>query len=139
MESSISRANGKQTASCRIPGLLLAIAPLWLMLAIANMSATAQTSDDPSTPGTTSSADWTEFHRDNMQRWNPHETVLGVNNVGSLQLKWKSPIAAGLLGIISSSPAVVDGVVYFGSTDNNVYALNAGTGEAMEPCHRILC
>ena len=23
-----------------------------------------------------------------MQRWNPYETVLGVNNVGSLELKW---------------------------------------------------
>ena len=26
-----------------------------------------------------------------MQRWNPYETVLSVNNVGSLQLKWKKP------------------------------------------------
>ena len=39
---------------------------------------------------TPSPADWTQFLRDNMQRWNPYETVLGVNNVGSLRLKWKS-------------------------------------------------
>ena len=32
-----------------------------------------------------------------MQRWNPYETVLGVNNVGGLQLKWKNPIGNGEL------------------------------------------
>ena len=31
-------------------------------------------------------------------------------------------------GSIFSSPAVVNGVVYFGSHDHNVYALNSGTG-----------
>ena len=31
---------------------------------------------------------WSEFHRTNMQRWNPYEKVLNVNNVGSLGLKW---------------------------------------------------
>ena len=31
-------------------------------------------------------------------------------------------------GPVDSSPAVVDGVVYIGSNDNNVYALNATTG-----------
>ena len=78
------RHNKKQTASFRIVSLLLAIAPLWLMLAAATTSAHAQTTSSP--------ADWTQFHRDNMQRWNPYETVLGVNNVGSLQLKWSIPI-----------------------------------------------
>ena len=29
---------------------------------------------------------------------------------------------------MDSSPAVANGVVYVGSTDNNIYALNAGTG-----------
>ena len=37
-----------------------------------------------------SAADWTQFHRDNMQRWNPYETVLGVGNVGGLKLKWSN-------------------------------------------------
>ena len=59
-----------------------------------------------------------------MQRWNPYETVLGVSNAGSLQVKWKNP-----MGIYdetrASSPAVVNGVVYFGSDDKNMYALNA--------------
>ena len=84
MKSPICVTNRKQTASFRIVGSMLTIASLWLMLATANTSAHA--------PGTTSSpADWTQFHRDNMQRWNPYETILGVSNVGSLQLKWKTP------------------------------------------------
>ena len=31
---------------------------------------------------------WSQFHRQNMQRWNPYETVLNVNNVGNLALLW---------------------------------------------------
>ena len=90
--TNICVTNRKQTASFRIAGLMLAIAPLWLMLAAANTSAHAQTSDDVCQHDhhSPSPADWTQFHRDNMQRWNPYETVLGVNNVGGLQLKWKS-------------------------------------------------
>ena len=128
----------KQIASLSIAGLMLAIAPLWLMLATANTS--AQTSNAlPSTAATSSPGDWTQFHRDNMQRWNPYETVLGVNNVGSLQLKWKNSIAGVYLppccsGIPSSppgftsSPAAVNGVIYFGGDDGTAYALNASTG-----------
>ena len=33
------------------------------------------------------------------------------------------------MNLVSSSPAVVNGVVYFGSDDRQVYALNAATGE----------
>ncbi len=119
--TNICVTNRKQTASFSIAGLMLAIAPLWLMLAAANTSAYAQTSDNVSNASATttpapSPADWTQFHRDNMQRWNPYETVLGVNNVGGLQLKWKSiPSAADLDDNLGSSPAVVNGVVYFGS------------------------
>ncbi len=31
--------------------------------------------------------DWTEFHRTNMERWNPYETLLNASNVGGLSLK----------------------------------------------------
>ena len=113
--------NRKHTDSFRIARLLLAITPLWVMLAVANTSAHAQTS------GTPLPSDWTQFHRDNMQRWNPYETVLSIGNVGSLQLKWS--YANGTLdSFANSSPAVVNGIVYFGSNDGNVYALNASTG-----------
>jgi Domain of unknown function DUF11 len=46
--SNICVTNSKQTASFSIVGLMLAIAPLWLMLAAANTSAYAQTSDNVS-------------------------------------------------------------------------------------------
>src|SRR5262249_13365990 len=85
----------------------------------ANTSAHAQTSSSP--------GDWTQFLRDNMQRWNPYETVLGVNNVGSLQLKWKNGIGL-YLGALPSSTTLANGIIYFGSYDNTLYALNASTG-----------
>jgi outer membrane protein assembly factor BamB len=120
----------KQTDSFRMVGLMLTIAPLWLMLAAANTSACAQTSDYISDGGATTTpapapADWTQFHRDNMQRWNPYEALLGVGNVGGLQVKWKFND-----GDVGSAPAVANGVVYVGSGlgDGNVYALNASTG-----------
>ncbi|WP_324833247.1 PQQ-binding-like beta-propeller repeat protein [Alloacidobacterium sp.] len=126
MNSSIQVADRKQTASFRIVLSIVTIAPLWLMLATTDRSGYAQTSDDvsSSTATTPSPADWTQFHRDNMQRWNPYETELGVTNVGNLSLKWSSPIG----GFSNSSPAVANGVVYVGSIDKNVYALNADTG-----------
>src|SRR5580704_17635676 len=122
MKSPICVTNRKQTASFRMVGSMLTIASLWLMLATANTSAYAQTTSSP--------ADWTQFHRDNMQRWNPYETVLGVGNVGGLQVKWKNPIGLYKSGNMSSS-AGVNGVVYFGSDDGNVYALNANTGATL--------
>jgi outer membrane protein assembly factor BamB len=132
MNSPICLTQRKQTASFRIVSLLLAIAPLWLMLATANTSAHAQTSDDVSNSGAAATApslaDWTQFHRDNMQRWNPYETVLGVGNVGGLQLKWKK---SAYPNNPLSSPAVVNGVVYIGSGDGNVYALDASTGATL--------
>ena len=134
--TNICAANRKQTASFSIVSLMLAIAPLWLMLAAANTSAYAQTSDNVSDASATTSTasspgDWTQFLRDNMQRWNPYETILNVNNVGGLQLLWKMPIGANYtyhwIGPYSS-PAVVNGVVYVGPLDGNVRALNASTG-----------
>jgi len=64
---------------------------------------------------------WTEFHTKDMRRENPYENVLSVDNVGSLRLfaHYKTG------GAVRSSPAVVNGVVYIGSDDNNVYALSA--------------
>jgi len=50
-----------------------------------------------------------------------------ANNVGSLQLKWSYTTGAGTQPV-QSSPAVANGVVYVGSDDYKVYALNASTG-----------
>ena len=74
-----------------------------------------------------------------MQRWNPYETVLGVNNVGGLQLKWKSILGNVLYeSNIQSSPAVVNGVVYVGSDSNgNLYRAECQyRRQAVELCHR---
>ncbi len=108
-----------------IAGLMLTIAPLCLMLAAANTSAQAQTSDAASNAAVAPSpADWTQFLRDNMQRWNPYETVLGVGNVGALKVKWKSPVGTSQV----SSPVVVNGVAYASSTGGDIVAVNASTG-----------
>jgi outer membrane protein assembly factor BamB len=69
------------------------------------------------------STSWTEFHRQNMQRWNPYENVLDIHNVRKLHVKWKFNV--GLYE--ESSPAVANGVVYVPS-DGPFYALNANTG-----------
>ena len=67
---------------------------------------------------------WAEFHRHNMQRFNPYEKTLNVHNVGSLSLKWS--YKTGLVSV--SSPAVANGVVYVGNENFKVYALKASTG-----------
>src|SRR5438270_2568228 len=71
-----------------------------------------------------STSDWTEFHRVNMLRFNPFESLLTVSNVGNLQLKWSYPTDAWVL----SSPAVTNGVVFVGSYDSHVHAINSTTG-----------
>jgi eukaryotic-like serine/threonine-protein kinase len=58
---------------------------------------------------------------------NPYENALGENTVGGLNLAWSYKTG----GQISSSPAVVDGVLYFGSSDGNLYALHANTGDLL--------
>jgi len=120
MKSSVCVSDRNRNAFLRIVLSIVTIAPLWLMLVAADTSANAQTTSSP--------ADWTQFHRDNMQRWNQSETVINASNADSLKLKWKNPIGTYNMSGIQSSPAVVNGVVYFGSDDGNVYALNASTG-----------
>jgi len=118
----------KRSAFFRPAGLMPAIAPLWLVLTVTDVSVRGQMSNAISNASTNpSSADWTEFMRDNMQRWNPYETVLSVNNVDRLQVKWKDEFYLGGL-IVESSPAVASGMVYIFSEDGNLYALNASTG-----------
>src|ERR1700739_3562056 len=58
---------------------------------------------------------WSEFHRTNMERWNPCEKVLNVKNFKNLGLRWSYPPGNGVF----SSPAVANGVVYIGSDDHN--------------------
>jgi uncharacterized repeat protein (TIGR01451 family) len=110
---------------------MLAIAPLSLVLAAANTS--AQAIHDISTSTTTTStapppSNWSQFVEDNMQRWNPNETILGINTVDSLTLKLDLYGELGACGSGCtprlSSPAVVNGVIYFTSIDGSMNALD---------------
>jgi hypothetical protein len=67
---------------------------------------------------------WAEFHfSPSHSGFNPYENMLSRANVGRLGLRWSHTTG----GFVESSPAVANGVVYVGSDDNNVYALNAST------------
>ncbi len=57
-------------------------------------------------------------------RANPYEQILNPTTVVHLTKKWAFPIGS----YIYSSPAVVNGVVYVGSNDGNLYALDAASG-----------
>ena len=73
---------------------------------------------------------WSQFHFDNMQRWNPYENVLNVNNVGNLQEKasysyWREDDYI-------TYPLVANGVLYTSNYDgSSIYALNASTGDLL--------
>jgi outer membrane protein assembly factor BamB len=58
------------------------------------------------------------------RRYNPYENVISSANAGQLGIAWS--YATG--GVVESSPAVVGGIVYIGSNDGYLYALNAATG-----------
>ena len=67
-------------------------------------------------------ADWIMFRSD------PSHSGAGTGNPAlTPTLLWKDTLGA----FVYSSLAVVDGVVYLGSGDGNVYALNAATGDKL--------
>ncbi len=70
--------------------------------------------------------DWpTYLHDTGRTAYNGDESALSPANAGQLSLLWRFDTA----GIIVASPAVVDGVVYVGSWDGFLYALDAATGQ----------
>lgn len=64
-------------------------------------------------------------------RFNPHENILSPSNVSSLTQAWSFPMK----NYVTSSPAVVNGVVYVGSVTNDLFALNASTGAQLWSFH----
>ena len=78
--------------------------------------------------------DWSQFHlTPDHDGFNQYENVLGPGTVGSLGVTWSYTTGSDVF----SSPAVANGVVYVGSFDDKVYALNASTGAlAVELYHR---
>ena len=68
---------------------------------------------------------WPQFHFGaNRDGLNPYENILGPPTVGNLGLLWNYTTGAA----VRTSPAVFNGMLYVGSDDGNVYALNATTG-----------
>jgi outer membrane protein assembly factor BamB len=69
--------------------------------------------------------DWTDFHFDLANSgFNPYENVLKPSNVAGLRQAWSFETGDQIF----SSPAVVGGVVYVGSFDDYLYALDAVRG-----------
>lgn len=73
-------------------------------------------------------ADWPQFRYESGHTgFNPYESILTTLTVGAgLQSPWVYPTN----GFINSSPAVANGMVYFGSNDGNLYAVNASDGHS---------
>ncbi|HEY4113559.1 MAG TPA: PQQ-binding-like beta-propeller repeat protein [Rhizomicrobium sp.] len=57
-------------------------------------------------------------------RFNKHETVLNAGNVAGLSVAWSAETG----DVIRSSPASANGIVYAGSWDGKLYALDEATG-----------
>lgn len=69
---------------------------------------------------------WPTFGLDPQNtRFNSQETTLGLSDVSNLTQKWHS---APLGAFGGSSPMIVGNTLYIGSHDNNVYALDTGSG-----------
>ena len=70
---------------------------------------------------------WSEFRFSlNHKGTNPYENVLSAETVGSMDVLWTHAS-----GPVDSSPSVVNELVYAGSWDGNLYAMNASTGSTV--------
>lgn len=71
--------------------------------------------------------DWPTYGFDLARsRFNPREGLINRSTVRNLAVRWFFPIAG--TGAVSASPTVVGGVVYVGSWDGKMYALDAFSG-----------
>lgn len=105
---------------------LFCIAALMLPASQAAAQKAVLSSSDPCAGfSAKATVDWTAFLFNSCHTgYNPNEFILSPSTVGNLVLGWRYKTGY----IVGSSPAVADGVLYIGSYDHNVYALNAGTG-----------
>jgi polyvinyl alcohol dehydrogenase (cytochrome) len=103
-----------------------AICVLPLALAACASDDESSSSTTPTVPPDAADVAWPEFGFDAANsRSNPHEVVIGVDNVGDLAEKWE---VDGLEGV-TATPAVVDGIVYVGDYTGSVRAFDAETGD----------
>jgi outer membrane protein assembly factor BamB len=88
-----------------------------------------------SAPAVAGDLDWPQFRFDNNRTgFNRFESMINRRNVSRLELSWQAQL--GQL-VDFSSPAVVDGVVYIGSTDGVLWAYPA-SGCGQDLCTRPL-
>ncbi|MCZ6807691.1 MAG: PQQ-binding-like beta-propeller repeat protein, partial [Deltaproteobacteria bacterium] len=72
----------------------------------------------------TSESDWPTFGRDlHHTRSNPVETAIGVDTVADLEMRWEQRGTE-----VTSTPAIVGGIVYFADWAGFVYAKNVSDG-----------
>jgi PQQ-like domain len=116
---------------------LLTLASVAALAACQGSTTREATLPAPSFGARTSSArplttvNWRQFRfNDAHTGVNPNETILNKQNVPRLQLLWQAQL--GNL-VNYSSPAVVNGVVYIGSTDGRLWAYPSGG------CGQSLC
>ena len=87
-------------------------------------------------------ADWLMFGHDPQRSgWAMEEKILSIENVGKLQLKWKTAVKNEALALASlTAPVVASNVVtakgektlvYVGGSSNHLFALDAQTGEVI--------
>lgn len=81
----------------------------------------AKGTDDPSS--------WL-MYGGNFENWR-YSSLADINrdNVKKLQAAWL--FQTGIPGQLESAPVVADGILYFTASHNNLYALNARTGESL--------
>jgi polyvinyl alcohol dehydrogenase (cytochrome) len=71
-------------------------------------------------------ANWPSVNFDHQNsRDNDNETTLNPSNVGNLSLLWTR---AGLTGLVNVAPIVANGIVYFGDTTGQLFAVDENTG-----------
>src|SRR5450759_4818541 len=100
---------------------LLRIAFFFLFCVVFLFPTQAFASASPSS----TSGNWPMFGYNTAHtRYNPKEKTLGISNVMNLVKDWSYTTG----NWVDSSPSVVNGVVYVGSRDGNLYALNAASG-----------
>jgi alcohol dehydrogenase (cytochrome c) len=78
----------------------------------------------------TKSADWPLYHR-TSEAWR-HSPLNDINktNVNKLKVAWTHTPAESSNGLMTT-PIVIDGVIYYSDSKNNVYALDGKTGKEL--------
>jgi outer membrane protein assembly factor BamB len=112
----------------------VAVGAATLVVALAATPAVASTSEPApggTPPGLEATVNWPQFRfNSNRTGFNPFETVLNKSNVPNLQNVWQARLGTT---VNFSSPAVVNGVVYIGSSEGVLWAYPASG------CGQFLC